>query len=109
MTMVDLEKMRLEALERHAKATQVLTNTPDTKALRPTDTDKIGAIRCLMAERDDLLAAIGGCGDGGCVIVRPVGQHTNGGCRCWMDKMTMQRFALIERRITDAIKQVIHD
>ena len=26
--------------------------------------------------------AVGGCGDGGCVIHRPGGQHTNGGCRC---------------------------
>ena len=86
-----------------------MTN-PDTKAHeKPTDADKIGAIRCLMAERDDLLSKIGGCGDGGCIIVKPLGQHTNGGCRCWMNKMTMQRFALIERRITDAIKQVIHD
>jgi hypothetical protein len=25
---------------------------------------------------------VGGCGDGGCVIHRPGGQHTNGGCRC---------------------------
>lgn len=23
-----------------------------------------------------------GCGDGGCRFVRPVGTHTNGGCRC---------------------------
>ena len=23
-----------------------------------------------------------GCGDGGCVVERPTGMHTNGGCRC---------------------------
>ena len=79
---------------------------PDTK---PTDTDKIGAIRCLMAERDGLLAAIGGCGDGGCIIHRPGGMHTNGGCRCNADKYKMSRYAMVERRIADAIKQVIHD
>ena len=76
---------------------------------KPTDTDKIGAIRCLMAEWDDLLAGIGGCGDGGCCIVKPVGQHTNGGCRCWSDKYKMQRLAYTDRRIATAIKQVTHD
>lgn len=25
-----------------------------------------------------------GCGDGGCVVERPKGMHTNGGCRCLM-------------------------
>lgn len=25
---------------------------------------------------------VGGCMDGGCVILQPTGQHTNGGCRC---------------------------
>lgn len=28
---------------------------------------------------------IGGCGDGHCVILRPVGMHTNGGCGCTRD------------------------
>lgn len=36
----------------------------------------------LLKERDDALEKIGGCGDGGCVIHRRPGQHTNGGCRC---------------------------
>lgn len=30
---------------------------------------------------DDELAALA-CGDGGCVIQRPRGMHTNGGCHC---------------------------
>lgn len=28
------------------------------------------------------LKDIGGCSDGYCQIIRPVGMHTNGGCRC---------------------------
>lgn len=24
-----------------------------------------------------------GCRDGGCVVVLTIGQHTNGGCKCW--------------------------
>ena len=37
-----------------------------------------------------LAAAVGGCGDGGCVIHVRGGQHTNGGCRCTRN-MDMQR------------------
>lgn len=46
-----------------------------------------------IAGLDAHLAEIGGCGDGYCVIVRPKGQHTNGGCRCWRDGMKMQRLS----------------
>jgi hypothetical protein len=35
-----------------------------------------------LAERYLALAQDHGCGDGGCVIFRPSGMHTNGGCRC---------------------------
>ena len=34
------------------------------------------------AEYLDLAEQIGGCGDGGCVVFRRTGMHTNGGCRC---------------------------
>lgn len=43
-----------------------------------------------LAER---LTHIGGCGDSNCVIIKPIGQRTNGGCRCSYDRMKMQRFA----------------
>jgi hypothetical protein len=29
--------------------------------------------------------AIRGCSDGNCIIQRPTGMHTNGGCMCWKD------------------------
>lgn len=32
----------------------------------------------------EIAEEIGGCGDGGCIIHRPGGMHTNGGCRCAM-------------------------
>lgn len=34
-----------------------------------------------LAEYQALATAVGGCGDGNCVVVRPKGQHTNGGWR----------------------------
>jgi hypothetical protein len=40
------------------------------------------------------LAQLGGCGDGGCIIHRRGGQHTNGGCHCDRDRMKMHRIGL---------------
>jgi hypothetical protein len=40
---------------------------------------------------DALVASVKGCGDGSCGIERPVGMHTNGGCRCYRDSVKMQR------------------
>jgi hypothetical protein len=34
-----------------------------------------------MRFHDDELAELA-CGDGGCIIQRPQGMHTNGGCHC---------------------------
>lgn len=40
--------------------------------------------RSELAERLDELSRqlVNGCGDSGCVILRPRGLSTNGGCRC---------------------------
>ena len=46
-----------------------------------------------LEQFDEGCAAIGGCSDGYCVIQRPKGQHTNGGCRCSDDRNRMRRFA----------------
>jgi len=38
-----------------------------------------------MTKIDQLVADlrhIGGCRDGNCKVIRPVGMHTNGGCKC---------------------------
>ena len=52
------------------------------------------------------LAEIGGCSDGYCVIVRPIGMHTNGGCRCYQDRTKMQRFALYVRAFRDDVERL---
>jgi hypothetical protein len=39
-------------------------------------------IKQLSKQYDDIANLLGGCGDGGCVIVKPKGMHTNGGCHC---------------------------
>lgn len=60
--------------------------TQITRELAKTLKLQGGAIGESVSELTDAVAAIehyvGGCGDGGCRFVRPVGMHTNGGCRC---------------------------
>lgn len=47
--------------------------------------------------------ASGGCGDGNCVVLKPVGMHTNGGCRCSDDRMKAQRMMRAGQRLYEAI------
>lgn len=56
-------------------------------------------IKKLLADYRAIQAHIGGCSDGYCCIERPVGMHTNGGCRCTshMDHLTSQRVAQLLR------------
>jgi hypothetical protein len=46
-----------------------------------------------LKQFDDRLSVIGSCSDGHCIIKRPKGMHTNGGCRCYRDGFKMQQFA----------------
>ncbi len=50
------------------------------------------------------------CGDGGCVIGNPGGQHTNAGCRCLIDLLPNDRvkirMAIIELR--KSLKEAEH-
>lgn len=47
-----------------------------------------------LADYDAYMLKIGGCSDGGCMIDRPKGMHTNGGCRCWDDRTKARRFMI---------------
>jgi hypothetical protein len=53
------------------------------------------------------MQAIGGCSDGGCVIVKPKGMHTNGGCRCPRDFMKMQRLAYAAINLRKGISAIL--
>lgn len=44
-----------------------------------------------LAEFDATIEAVGGCSDGYCCVKRPVGMHTNGGCRCAHNKFNAER------------------
>lgn len=59
-------------------------------ATKPETT--LRAALAALAEKDDAFRAnIGGCTDGGCVVKRPKGMHTNGGCKCPENKLTARR------------------
>lgn len=61
-----------------------------------------------LDERNEYLAQLGGCGDGHCIVVKPKGMHTNGGCRCWLDGFKMQRYAYANNKFADAIATLQH-
>lgn len=75
------------------------TPTPDRDAL----------LAEALRERDKYLAKVGGCTDGNCIIVKPKGMHTNGGCRCASSFVTMQRFAYASNRFADAVRALAGD
>ena len=62
-----------------------------------------------LEQYDQGCAAIGGCSDGYCVIQRPKGMHTNGGCRCSDDRNRMRRFAsraaYFREKVAEALRQ----
>jgi hypothetical protein len=59
-----------------------------------------------LADYDAVADHIGSCGDGGCLVKRPVGIHTNGGCRCANDRMKAQRMMWAGQRLATAIRQL---
>lgn len=65
----------------------------------------LDTINNAIEELDQRLAQIGGCGDGNCLVVRPKGMHTNGGCRCLReDKYKAERVVYNYQRFAKAIR-----
>lgn len=70
-------------------------------------TDIITLLQDAEADLNEQLSVIGNCGNAHCIILAPVGQHTNGGCQCWQDRMKMQRFAFAANRYRDRIASIM--
>ncbi len=64
-------------------------------------------IETALAELDASLREIGPCSDGYCIIRKPKGMHTNGGCRCASDRYKMQRYAYAHNRFEEAVKAAL--
>jgi len=59
-----------------------------------------------LAELDAYLTEMGTCGDGGCVVLKPKGMHTNGGCKCSRDSFRMQKLAYAYNRFIKAVREM---
>ncbi|HHV66403.1 MAG TPA: hypothetical protein GXX48_01950 [Ochrobactrum intermedium] len=68
--------------------------------------DIIAMLDDAAADLNEQLSVIGSCGNAHCIILAPGGQHTNGGCQCWQDRMKMQRFAVAMNRYRDRIASI---
>lgn len=62
------------------------------------------ALAKALGTYDSMRDGIGGCTDGGCVIKRPTGMRTNGGCKCATDKYKAQRMMYAGQKLADAAR-----
>jgi len=60
------------------------------------------AILQALAEYEDLRNHVGGC-----IVLRPTGMHTNGGCRCWRDQIKAQRMMRAGQALHDRIAKAL--
>jgi len=89
----------------HEAANEIVRLTAENRKIM----DELIRQQSELAESEDpavLLAkpfaGIRGCGDHGCLIEKPEGMGTNGGCRCHLDRhkasMIVQRLAFLRRQ-----------
>lgn len=51
----------------------------------------------------------GGCSDGGCLVKRPGGMHTNGGCKCPTDRRKAQGMMMAGQRLAMVLAGLLED
>jgi len=66
------------------------------------------ALREALDAYQERACAVGSCGDGGCVVLRPIGMHTNGGCRCSTDRMKAGRMMMAGQTLAAAVSAALH-
>jgi len=64
-----------------------------------------GELKEALAAYDGVVTYVGGCSDGNCVVKRPTGMHTNGGCHCYMNKLKMQHVARAGQELSNAVRK----
>jgi hypothetical protein len=66
-------------------------------------------LRERMSALDQQAETLGGCGNAYCVIHRPKGQHTNGGCYCYENRAKMrvwtQQVAYFRSKVRAALEK----
>lgn len=72
-----------------------------------TVSDADAKLRMALESYDRLSVHVGGCTDGGCVIVRPKGMHTNGGCKCADDRLKARRMMQQARMLSESVREYL--
>jgi hypothetical protein len=62
----------------------------EVNARNNTFTARVDELDNLASSYLQAAKQVGGCADGNCVVLRPTGMHTNGGCRCTHDMSFMR-------------------
>lgn len=62
-----------------------------------------------FTEYEKGLEHLGGCLDGNCVIIRPKGMHTNGGCRCSEDRDKARRVMALASYFKYKFKKILEE
>lgn len=90
----------LAVVTQASAALQRLESRPAPEQSRET---RDAAVQKRLDEYVRLRDGTGGCTDGGCVIKRPTGMHTNGGCKCSHDKYKAMRMMYAGQQLADAL------
>lgn len=51
----------------------------------------------------ELSAAFAGCGDNSCLVKKPIGMATNGGCRCFGERSVLKKVSVIAEMARELI------
>jgi hypothetical protein len=95
----------------HALCPMWKTEPPQSEltALRARLARLEGALRGALDGYDEVMAHIGGCSDGYCLVVRPPkgSMVTNGGCRCTDNRLTARRIAGASSRLRHVLREAL--
>jgi hypothetical protein len=74
-----------------------------TSSQLPASAGEGDAKDAALTRFEAMCASVDGCSDGGCVIKRPTGMHTNGGCSCYGNKIKAQRIMRAAQELRTAL------
>jgi hypothetical protein len=88
---------------------QIAAKKAENAALRAQVARLEGALRGALDGYDEVMAHIGGCSDGHCLVVRPPkgSMVTNGGCRCTDNRLTARRIAGASSRLRHVLREAL--
>lgn len=72
----------------------------------PVDINPTLSITKALARYEDLMSSVSSCTDGGCLIRRPKGLHTNGGCKCHRNAMKTARAIYAGNELAETLRKL---